>query len=79
MPHIIIKMYEGRTEAQKKELVKKITEIFIDIAKVTERSISIAIEEFDMEEWTDKVYKPDIIEKRKTLYKIPGYNPFDKV
>lgn len=27
-------------------------------------------------DWAEKVYKPCILEKEWTLYKKPGYNPF---
>ncbi len=43
-----------------------------------EEVISVALEEVDPEDWTDKVYIPDIEGKWNTLYKKPGYNPFEK-
>ena len=76
MPHVIIKMYPGRTEGQKKDLATSITAVLIDIAKAKESSISIAIEEVLPEQWPEKVYKPDILEKQDNLYKKPGYDPF---
>jgi 4-oxalocrotonate tautomerase len=76
MPHVIIKMYPGRTEEQKKKLVKAITDSIIKIIAVDEKVISIAVEDVSPEEWAEKVYRPDILEKKDTLYKKPGYNPF---
>lgn len=76
MPHIIIKMYAGRTEEQKKKLVKAITDSIIKIIDADEKYISIAIEDVSPENWAEKVYRPDILEKQNTLYKKPGYNPF---
>jgi 4-oxalocrotonate tautomerase len=76
MPHVIIKMYPGRTEEQKKKLVKAITDSIIKIIAVDEKVISIAVEDVSPEEWAEKVYRPDILEKQNTLYKKPGYNPF---
>lgn len=38
-------------------------------------SISVAVEEFDPEDWKDKVFTPDITGKAATLYKKPGYEP----
>jgi len=76
MPHIIIKMYPGRTPAQKSKLVAAITDCVTSIVKCEEKSVSIAIEEIAPENWAEKVYRPDIIEKEKTLAKKPGYNPF---
>jgi 4-oxalocrotonate tautomerase len=76
MPHVIVKMYPGRTEEQKKKLVKAITDSIIKIIAVDEKVISIAVEDVSPEEWAEKVYRPDILEKKDTLYKKPGYNPF---
>ena len=38
-------------------------------------AVSVGIEDIEPADWTDRVYKPDIIGKRHTLYKQPGYNP----
>jgi 4-oxalocrotonate tautomerase len=76
MPHVIIKMYAGRTEEQKKKLVKAITDSIVKIADADEKYVSIAIEDVSPEDWAEKVYRPDILEKQNTLYKKPGYNPF---
>jgi 4-oxalocrotonate tautomerase len=76
MPHVIIKMYAGRTEEQKKKLVKVITDSIIKIVDADEKYVSIAIEDVSPEDWAEKVYRPDILEKQNTLYKKPGYNPF---
>jgi 4-oxalocrotonate tautomerase len=76
MPHVIIKMYTGRTEEQKKKLVKAITDSIVKIADADDKYVSIAIEDVSPEDWAEKVYRPDILEKQNTLYKKPGYNPF---
>jgi 4-oxalocrotonate tautomerase len=75
MPHIIVKLYPGRSEKQKTELAEKIVEDIVAIAKCEEKSVSVAIEEIKAEDWAERVYKPDILEKQDTLYKKPGYNP----
>jgi len=38
----------------------------------------VAIVEVNPEEWTEKVYKPDILNSAHTLYKRPGYNPLQQ-
>ncbi len=76
MPHIIVKMYPGRTGEQKDELVRAITDSVVKIAKCEEKSVSVSIEEISAEDWPEKVYRPEIIEKMETLVKRPGYNPF---
>lgn len=75
MPHIIIKMYPGRSEEQKRKLVDSIAGSVSSFANCELKSISIAIEEVPSEEWAEKVYKPDILGKSHALYKEPGYNP----
>jgi len=76
MPHVIVKLYPERTEEQKKRLADEIVRDVVDIAKCAEKSVSVAIEEVNPEDWTKKVYKPDILNSAHTLYKEPGYNPF---
>ncbi len=77
MPHVIIKMYSGRSKTVKNRLAKEITKSVSEIAECEERVVSIAIEDIEREDWAQTVYKPDIIEKSETLYKKPGYNPFE--
>jgi 4-oxalocrotonate tautomerase len=40
-----------------------------------EESVSVGIEDVEPKDWTEKVYKPDIIAKPDTIYKKPGYDP----
>ena len=37
--------------------------------------MSVSLEEFAPADWTEKVYKPDILGGAGKLYKRPGYNP----
>ena len=76
MPHVIIKMFPGRTDEQKERITKGITDTITRIAGCEEDSVSIAVEEVSSQEWAEKVYKPDIMEKEETPIKKPGYNPF---
>ena len=76
MPHVIVKMYSGRTVEQKKRLAQAIADSVVEIAKCEEKTVSVAIEDIAPEDWAETVYRPDIMEKEKTLYKKPGYNPF---
>ena len=75
MPHVIVKLYPGRTEEQKRRLAGKIVRDVVEIAKCAEKSVSVAIVEVNPEDWTEKVYKPDILNSAHPLYKKPGYNP----
>jgi 4-oxalocrotonate tautomerase len=75
MPHIIVKLYPGRTEEQKKRLADEIVRAVVEIAECAEKSVSVAIEEVHPDDWTEKVYKPDILNSAHRLYKKPGYDP----
>lgn len=77
MPHIIVKWYPGRSDAQKEELAQAITRDVAAIAGCAETSISVALEEVAPEAWAETVYRPDILGKEDTLIRKPGYNPFD--
>ena len=43
-----------------------------------EDAISVAFKEVERQGWAEKVYKPEIRDKWNTVYKKPGYNPFEK-
>ena len=76
VPHIIVKLYPGRSEEQKKKLANEIVKDVVEIALCDEKVVSVAFEEIDKNDWPEKVYKPDIMEKKENLYIEPGYNPF---
>ncbi len=48
------------------------------ILNYPEDAVSVAFEEGEPQDWAEKVYRPDIQNKWETLYKKPGYNPFEK-
>ncbi len=73
MPHVIIKLWPGKPEEQKKLLTKKIVEAFGEVMDIPEKSLSVGFEEIPRENWQKEVYEPDIIEKEASLYKKPGY------
>ena len=75
MPHVIVKLWPGKTEQQKKRLADAIVKDITDVLNASEDSVSVAIEEIASGEWTEKVYEPDIQNKSDTLYKKPGYGP----
>jgi 4-oxalocrotonate tautomerase len=75
MPHIIVKWYTGRTQAQKEALAEAITKEVVAVAGCAERSVSVAIEDVAPEDWTETVYRPDILEKQEMLVRQPGYDP----
>jgi len=77
MPHVIVKLYPGRSEEQKKLLADEIVNSIVSRAKCEKKSVSVAFEEIESSDWPEKVYKPDILNKSETLIIKPGYNPFE--
>jgi 4-oxalocrotonate tautomerase len=77
MPHVIVKLYKGRSDQQKARLAEQITKEVTATLNCGEESISVAIEDIEPSDWAEKVYKPDILGNSEKLYKKPGYNPFD--
>jgi len=75
MPHVIVKMYSGRTEEQKKKLAEEVAKAVMASTGNGEESISVSVEDIAPSDWTDKVYKPDIENGPGKLYKRPGYGP----
>jgi len=73
MPHLIVKLWPGKSDQQKARLAEEITKDVMDILHYGEESVSVAIEEVKSRDWAEKVYKPDIQDKWDTLYKKPGY------
>jgi 4-oxalocrotonate tautomerase len=74
MPHVIVKLWPGRSEAQKQSLTEAITQDVIKHLGSSDESISVAFEEVPSEQWGEKVYKPEITGGAARLYKKPGYS-----
>jgi len=75
MPHVIVKLWPGKSEKQKTRLAEEITKAVTSTLNYGDESVSVALEEVDPKDWTEKVYKPDILGKPETIYKKPGYDP----
>ncbi len=73
MPHVIVKLWPGKSEQQKTRLAEAIARDVMEILNYGEESVSVALEEVKSRDWADKVYKPDIKNQWDKLYKKPGY------
>jgi 4-oxalocrotonate tautomerase len=73
MPHVIVKLWPGKSEQQKTRLAEEIAKDVMEILNYGEESVSVALEEVEPQDWADKVYKPDIVNNSERLYKKPGY------
>ena len=73
MPHVIVKLWPGKSEEQKRRLADAISKDVMNTLNYGEESVSVAIEEVSSKSWAEKVYKPDILDNSDKLYKKPGY------
>ncbi|QDU56608.1 tautomerase family protein [Aeoliella mucimassa] len=73
MPHVIVKLWPGKSEQQKTDLANQITEAVMATLGYGEESISVAMEEVSSKDWKQKVYDTDILHGEGELYKKPGY------
>ena len=73
MPHVIVKLWPGKSEQQKRRLAQAITDDVMKVLHYGDESVSVAFEEVDANDWGEKVYEPDIVRKADTLFKKPGY------
>lgn len=75
MPHVIVKLWPGNSDARKRELTDAIVREVTGILGSGEASVSVAIEEVQPTDWMDLVFGPEIAGRRATLTKPPGYGP----
>jgi 4-oxalocrotonate tautomerase len=73
MPHVIVKLWPGKSEAQKRRLAEAIVKDITTVLNYGDESVSVAFEEIGAGEWREKVYQPDIMNGAGKLYKKPGY------
>jgi len=51
MPHVIVKLWPGKSEQQKTRLAEEIAKDVMDVLKYGEEAVSVAIEEVKPEDW----------------------------
>jgi 4-oxalocrotonate tautomerase len=73
MPHIIVKLWPGKSRQQKLQLANEITRSVTTVLGYGDESVSVGFEEVSAGDWMDKVYEPDIVAKQDSLFKKPGY------
>lgn len=78
MPHVIVKLWPGKSAAQKRRLSNAIVRDVTSILSYGDDAVSVSFEEIPSHEWTARVYEPAIKGKLGTLTKKPGYGPGPK-
>ena len=77
MPHVIVKLWPGKSEQQKTRLAEAITKDVMNILHYGEESVSVAMEEIKPGEWAEKVYRAELKDNLDKLYKKPAYDERD--
>lgn len=64
MPHIAIKMYQGRSEELKKEIAVKTRDFLAQEMGMEEKFFSVSVEDIEKDQWqeevVDKIAKDDL-------------------
>ena len=77
MPHVIVKLWPGKSDEQKKRLSDAIVGDVTSILNYGDQSVSVAFEEVAARDWKSKVYDVDIAGCRNQLTELPGYDASD--
>lgn len=72
MPHVVVKLFPGRTDEQKQSCAQKIVEALGETLGCPEGSVSVAFHDVAKKDW-EKVYETEILRQGENLYKKPGY------
>jgi len=75
MPHVVVKMWAGKSEAQKTALAAALVQALKNTVGSSDSSISVAILDVAPEDWMAQVYEPEIAPQLESLHKKPGYGP----
>lgn len=78
MPHIQVKLWPGRSEAQKQAFADAVVQAAQQTLGASAAYITVGIEEVPADVWPRQVYKPEIADKLDVLYKKPGYGYSDE-
>jgi 4-oxalocrotonate tautomerase len=73
VPHVIIKLWPGKSDKQKSLLTETITRGVTDILGYDDKAVSVAFQEVAAADWTEQVYNSDILGRWNDLAKQPGY------
>ena len=56
MPHVIVKLWPGKSEQQRTRLAEAITKEVMNVLNYGEESVSVAMEEVKPQDWAEQVY-----------------------
>jgi 4-oxalocrotonate tautomerase len=74
MPHVIVKLWPGKSEKQKTQLAHEITRSVMKTLTTAKTLCPLAFEEVEPQDWASQVYQTDIVVNEAKLYKKPGHS-----
>ena len=54
MPHVVVKLWPGKSDPQKARLAGKIVNDIVDVFGYGEESVSVGLEEIPSQEWKEE-------------------------
>jgi 4-oxalocrotonate tautomerase len=74
MPHVNIKHWPAPlTDEERAQLVTSIAGAVATAFRCDEGVVSIALEPVPQADWTDRVYVPEVVDRKDLLVKTPNY------
>lgn len=73
MPHVIVKFRPGRTGEEKRAMAESIAAALHETMGYDVANVSVSVEEVAKDDWTNRVYEPEIAGRQEQLVKWPGY------
>ncbi|WAC64881.1 tautomerase family protein [Pseudoxanthomonas sp. SL93] len=78
MPHVIVKLYPGRPDREKKAMADNIAQLLSDTMSYRLENISVAVHEVPPDRWMEDVYEPEMNQRQADLFRWPGYGSLAK-
>lgn len=72
MPLVIVKMHAGRTPEQKEALVEALAKTMQDTLGVSQKSLTIDVQDVPKEQWAEKVRAVDIEPRKDEILYLDG-------
>ena len=69
MPHVIVKLWPGRSDQQKRVIAARVIQAVVDSAGVAPTAVTVGIEEIAKERWQDEVHIPDVERVGASIYR----------
>lgn len=69
MPHVIVKLWPGRNDQQKRVIADRVIQAIVESAGVAPTTVTVGIEEVPRERWQEEVHVPEVDRKGSSIYR----------